>query len=248
MRPKCIHQSNVSIDTSEGFPLLKTFQSEVIVICPGVSSYLHLGLRGLCYNPDIWCFVNITTICIKNCPIELPEIFGVPVPRFLAKPGSAWDGAPKSSFVDVRASSGGWFSPKTYTTSCWFQPIWKMLVKLDHFPRDPGEHKKYLKPAPRPLFRPPECLKTSYLFRSLFLGPCKFFYRGLVNLVATGNHILLGSPCSCWSCKVSPGADRYKWTNGTYGGPMNGLKNQWAWHHFHSIYIYIYIYPRCSMM
>ena len=23
----------------------------------------------------------------------------------------------------------------TLLTSCWFQPIWKILVKLDHFPR-----------------------------------------------------------------------------------------------------------------
>ena len=30
-----------------------------------------------------------------------------------------------------------------------FQSILKMLVKLDHFPRDRGENKKYLKPPPR---------------------------------------------------------------------------------------------------
>ena len=28
------------------------------------------------------------------------------------------------------------------STSWWFQPIWKILVKLDHFRRDRGEHKK----------------------------------------------------------------------------------------------------------
>ena len=26
-------------------------------------------------------------------------------------------------------------------SSLWFQPIWKILVKLDQFPRDRGEHK-----------------------------------------------------------------------------------------------------------
>ena len=31
----------------------------------------------------------------------------------------------------------------------WFQPIGKIFVKLDHFPRDRGEHKQYLKPPPR---------------------------------------------------------------------------------------------------
>ncbi len=37
---------------------------------------------------------------------------------------------------------------KTNQPSWWFQPIWKILVKLDHFPRDRGENKKYLKPPP----------------------------------------------------------------------------------------------------
>ena len=34
-------------------------------------------------------------------------------------------------------------------TSWWFQPNWKILVKLDHFPRDRGENKKSLKPPAR---------------------------------------------------------------------------------------------------
>ena len=33
-------------------------------------------------------------------------------------------------------------------TSRWFQPIWKIFVKLDHFPIYRGEHKNYLKPPP----------------------------------------------------------------------------------------------------
>ncbi len=33
-------------------------------------------------------------------------------------------------------------------TSWWFQPIWKILVKLDHLPSS-GENNKYLKPPPR---------------------------------------------------------------------------------------------------
>ncbi len=37
-------------------------------------------------------------------------------------------------------------SPKdeNVQSSWWFQPIWKILVKLDHFPRDRGENRKYL--------------------------------------------------------------------------------------------------------
>ena len=34
-------------------------------------------------------------------------------------------------------------------TSWWFQPIWKILVKLDHFPGDRGKNKKCFKPPPR---------------------------------------------------------------------------------------------------
>ena len=40
---------------------------------------------------------------------------------------------------------------KNITSTSWWlnQPIWKIFIKLDHFPRDRGEHKKYLKPPPR---------------------------------------------------------------------------------------------------
>ena len=38
---------------------------------------------------------------------------------------------------------------KTHTqASWWFQPIWTILVKLDHFRRDRGENNKCLKPPP----------------------------------------------------------------------------------------------------
>ena len=33
-------------------------------------------------------------------------------------------------------------------TSWWFEKIWKILVKLDHFPKDRGKHKTWLKPPP----------------------------------------------------------------------------------------------------
>ena len=33
-------------------------------------------------------------------------------------------------------------------TSWWFQPLWNMLVKLDHFPKVRGENKKDWKPPP----------------------------------------------------------------------------------------------------
>ena len=36
----------------------------------------------------------------------------------------------------------------TYRSSWWFQAIWKILVKLDHFPEVRGENKKSVKPSP----------------------------------------------------------------------------------------------------
>ena len=36
----------------------------------------------------------------------------------------------------------------------WFQPIWKTLVKLDHFPNFRDNNKKYLKPPPRYVLGP----------------------------------------------------------------------------------------------
>ena len=36
-----------------------------------------------------------------------------------------------------------------------------MLVKLDHFPKDRGEHKKYLKPPPSYIYQPKLCILKS---------------------------------------------------------------------------------------
>ena len=38
---------------------------------------------------------------------------------------------------------------RNFITSWWFQPIWKILVKMGIFPFWRGENKKYLKPPPR---------------------------------------------------------------------------------------------------
>ena len=37
---------------------------------------------------------------------------------------------------------------KHLKTSWWFQPLWKIFVRLDHFPNFRGENKTYLKPPP----------------------------------------------------------------------------------------------------
>ena len=51
-----------------------------------------------------------------------------------------------SKFSENPASVCQW---GRYDTSWWFQPIWKILVKLDDFPKYRDENHKYLKPPPR---------------------------------------------------------------------------------------------------
>ena len=55
-------------------------------------------------------------------------------------------------------------------SSWWFQPLWKILVKLDHFPKVRDEHKKYLKPPPSfwwTTVSKPASLETNWQLRSL---------------------------------------------------------------------------------
>ena len=39
-------------------------------------------------------------------------------------------------------------------SSRWFQPIWQIFVKLDHFPKEGWTYKQYVKPPPSILFAP----------------------------------------------------------------------------------------------
>ena len=49
---------------------------------------------------------------------------------------------------ESRPSESGKIDVQKFS-SWWFQPIWKILVKLGIFPPNRGEHKKKLKPPPR---------------------------------------------------------------------------------------------------
>ena len=49
----------------------------------------------------------------------------------------------------IHPSGAGFLHQPYLKTSWWFQPNWKILVKLDHFPPSRDEHKRYLKPPPR---------------------------------------------------------------------------------------------------
>ena len=46
-------------------------------------------------------------------------------------------------------------------TSWWFQPNWKIWVKLDHFPKNRGENKKPLKPPPRKNTKAVKCSNSN---------------------------------------------------------------------------------------
>ena len=48
--------------------------------------------------------------------------------------------------------SSNWAKGAEDDSGWWFQPIWKILVKIGIFPKFRGENKKYLKPPPRILY------------------------------------------------------------------------------------------------
>ncbi len=67
--------------------------------------------------------------------------------------GRHWDTCSKGTICSVRRalqdhqgdSIWEWLTfGKSIKTGWWFQPIWKILVKLDHFPNFRGEHEKCL--------------------------------------------------------------------------------------------------------
>ena len=87
-----------------------------------------------CQGTSSICTTDTVVFTIpKDCRVE--DLFSHFQPKFVVKFG-VW----VSLTYDF-----GWVA----ISSWWFQPIWKIFVKLDHFPKDPGENKKCLKPPPR---------------------------------------------------------------------------------------------------
>ena len=94
-------------------------------------------------------------------------IGGVPLGSHECNPKNTWTWHPKKiqwhrtprdpvtpCFFVLRGSGGSvgleisWNEKPPKLTSWWLQPIRKILVKLEIFPKVRGEHKKYLKPPP----------------------------------------------------------------------------------------------------
>ena len=110
-------------------------------------------------------------------------------------------------------------SGKSLKTSWWLnQPIWKILVKLDHFPRVRGENKKCLKPplGKMVVFFIVECWfwrgllswipYDSFLYRGTFhsnthkwspSGPTKQIWTRKLLLKCTGTHLRHLWCCHC---------------------------------------------------
>ena len=52
--------------------------------------------------------------------------------------------------------------------SWWFQPLWRIFVKLDHFPNFRGENKKCLKPPPRNSYKKVSLRKLTFVITHWF--------------------------------------------------------------------------------
>ena len=97
---------------------------------------------------------------------------------------------------------------KLWLVGGWTTHLQNMLVKLDHFPMDRGENKKYLKPPPRWVYPSPNmCLDKKnasgsrsgssifYLPNDGRLGSSIFRYPSSIAKKASE---LLFSPCGSW--------------------------------------------------
>ncbi len=116
----------------------------------------NLRLRWLSYTLELEC-KNINVWWWKLTDLLKHFHVSQAVYRFLVEPGidskpfpitlqftslPIWN--PLDIWRKQRKTSHGLLSFQfSSSTKWWFQPIWKILVKLDHFPRDRGENQKY---------------------------------------------------------------------------------------------------------
>ena len=84
-------------------------------------------------------------VCTSTSIVETCPFLNQRVPAMAPKSKSQFKGSCCRVWITMHTKRGNhdwewsWCS-----SSWWFQPIWKILVRLDHFFRDRGEHKKYL--------------------------------------------------------------------------------------------------------
>ncbi len=97
--------------------------------------YMHTSNRTKFFSEICWCF---TTLPNKSLPKTATHI---PSQAFVSSvDGSSTACRDRPLDSPCSASGLGWFwiniaLQSKSLTSWWFQPIWKILVKLDHFPR-----------------------------------------------------------------------------------------------------------------
>ena len=118
---------------------------------------------------EIWIIPKTVWLVCSTCLIDMLYLhlfrLGTTRWKLFAPPNAVQDTAttkagsndsqtpPEPSTFQKPWEDMGWnwltFSRKyTWYSSWWFQPIWKILVKLDHLPQGLGENQKCLKPPP----------------------------------------------------------------------------------------------------
>ena len=90
---------------------------------------------------------NITTSYTSyTCVLHVHIIFYLPVPFWEGQNGRCYVSFGECKHCEINLHFTYIFS---HITGWWFEPNWKIWVKLDHFPRNRDENKKYLKSPPR---------------------------------------------------------------------------------------------------
>ncbi len=150
-------QPKPSFATSQHPGSLGVDLSDIVVGMIGTNpSHLFLNIH-LCW----WFFVanklHHPLLCMMSFKTCFKHIH-FPSPSFLRHtchvlPIHAWSpwimkvyhrGPPNNENITMIRWQPFFVGPKSTKTSWWFQPIWKILVKLDHFPKVRGENKQYL--------------------------------------------------------------------------------------------------------
>ena len=123
-------------------PLLHQLQiRQQIAILPKTWLVGAFGNRGGTGHDDFVSKKHIIYICVyistgNTCIVLMVAAISAYQGRFSLCPGS--ESCKCSDGRSCKDLSSAWKDSKRkggYSSSWWFQPIWKVLVKLDHFPR-----------------------------------------------------------------------------------------------------------------
>ena len=126
--------------------------------CCKLQSYIHLILHG-------WVEILLSS-AVGSSSLPLPAEWK-PLDSHLQQ--KALKSKRSVELYVLSNGDGTWRGGKS-STGWWFQPIWKILVKLGNFPNFRGENKKYLKP-PRRVYLKLRLNGVIWMFPKIVVSP-----------------------------------------------------------------------------